>query len=181
MIRINNRTPSNNPLNAVAGLLILVVVLVTLFMLARFVFQILAFLSPVLIIAALVLDYKTVTGFGKWLIDLVRRNALMGIAAIVLTVLGFPLVSAFLAGKALLSRNVRKAREEQEPQKPGEYIDFEELDDRPLELPELSKMKRREEERREEERREKDRREKEPPPPRREDRDRDRDYDQLFD
>lgn len=174
MIRIDNRNPSNNPLSALAGLLIFVVVLVALFMLARFVFRILAFLSPALIIAALILDYKTVTGFGKWLIDQVRSNPLLGIAAIVLTVLGFPLVSAFLAGKALLTRNVRKAREEQEQQQRGEYIDFEELDDQPLELPELSEMKRREEERRE-----KERRAEEPPPSRRENRD--SDYDQLFD
>lgn len=168
MIRINNRNPSNNPLSALAGLLILVVVLVALFMLARFVFRILAFLSPALIIAALFLDYKTVTGFGKWLIDLVRRNPLMGIAAIVLTVLGFPLVSAFLAGKALLTRNMRKAKEEQEQARTGEYIEFEEVEEEPLELPELSKVKRREPER--------------PPDesPRKKE-GRDSDYDQLFD
>ena len=168
MIRINNRNPSNNPLNALAGLLLLVVVLVTLFMLARFVFRILAFLSPALIIAALILDYKTVTGFGKWLIDLVRRSPLMGIAAIVLTVLGFPLVSAFLAGKALLTRNLRKAREQEEERQTGEYIEFEEVEEEPLELPELSKVKRREPERPANE------------PPRKE-KERDSDYDQLFD
>jgi len=168
MIRINNRTPSNNPLNAVAGLLILVVILVALFMLARFVFRILTFLSPALIIAALFLDHKTVTGYGKWLVNQVRTKPVLGIAAIVLTVLGFPLVSTFLFGKALLTRNMRKSREEEEGQLPGEYIDFEKVDeDKPLELPELSKIKRREEERRAQQ------------PPEKEDRD--RDYDQLFD
>ena len=145
-MRFEYRSTNKSPLSGIIGLVVLALVLVGLFMLARFIFRILAFLAPVLIIVALILDYKTVLGYGKWLINLVKENPLMGILAIVLTVLGFPLVSAFLAGKAYLNRNVKQAEKEQEVQKPGEYIDFEEIEEKPLELPKLSKMKKEEEE-----------------------------------
>lgn len=160
-----------NPIGTIGGLLILALVFVALFMLARFVFRILAFLSPALLIAALILDYKVVLGYGKWLLSLIRSNPLAGIAAIVLTIFGFPLVAAFLAGKALLSRNVKKAREEQQKGIRGEYIDFEEVDEEPtLQLPELSPVKP----------------EKEPAPPKEEsqpkkkDKGEDERYDELF-
>lgn len=132
----------NSPFGTIFGLLLMALIFVGLFMLARFVFRILAFLAPALIIAALILDYKTVLNYGKWLVDMVKRNPLLGIAAVVLTVLGFPLVSAFLAGKALLTRNAKKARRQQEEEVPGEYIEFEELEENPLELPELKEIKR---------------------------------------
>ncbi len=147
-MRFEYRSKNKSPISGIFGLIILALVLVGLFMLARFVFRILAFLAPVLIIVALILDYKTVIGYGKWLVNLVKQTPLMGILAIVLTVLGFPLVSAFLAGKAYLSRNVKQAEKEQEPQREGEYIDFEEVDEQPLELPELSKIKKEEERKR---------------------------------
>lgn len=145
-MRFEYRSTDKSPLSGILGLVILALVLVGLFMLARFIFRILAFLAPALIIVALILDYKTVLGYGKWLINLVKQNPLMGILAIVLTILGFPLVSAFLAGKAYLSRNMKKAEKEQEAQKPGEYIDFEEIEEEPLELPKLSEIKREEKE-----------------------------------
>jgi hypothetical protein len=84
-------------------------------------------------------DYRTVLGYGRWLAYLTQRNTLAGIAAILLTVLGFPLVAAFLAGKALLMRGARKAKQEHERRKRGELIDFEEIDSRPLDLKRLDK------------------------------------------
>lgn len=167
-MRFEYRSTNKSPLSGILGLVILALILVGLFMLARFIFRILAFLAPALIIVALILDYKTVLGYGKWLINLVKENPLMGILAIVLTVLGFPLVSAFLAGKAYLSRNVKQAEKEQEAQKPGEYIDFEEVDEQPLELPELSKIKREEERKR-------------PSEPKTKSKEEDDKYDSLFD
>ena len=141
IMMFNRRESPGSPINPIIGLLIVVLFVVALFMLARFVFTILSWLAPIMIIAALILDYKVVLGYGKWLIDLVKSNALMGIGAIILTVLGFPVVAAFLAGKALLKRNLRKAREEDTGKLEGEYIDFEELEEKPLKLPELDRMK----------------------------------------
>lgn len=151
---MQRKTINTNPFNNLIGLLVMVLVVVGMFMLARFIFRILFWLSPILLIVALLLDYKVVLGYGKWLLNLVKRNPLMGIAAIVLTVLGFPLVTAFLAGKAFLKYNVKKAEKEQEEQVPGEYIDFEEVEEQPLELSELSEMKRREEQQKKQEQKE---------------------------
>ena len=64
------------------------------------------------------------------------------IIAILLSVLGFPVLSAFLLGKALFKRQVKKARAQEEVRAPGdgEYIEFEELEDEPLELPRIPKQ-----------------------------------------
>jgi hypothetical protein len=136
----------NSPFGTIIGLLLMALIFVGLFMLAGFIFRILAYLAPALIILALILDYKVVLNYGKWLINTVKRNPVLGIAAIVLTVIGFPLVSAFLAGKAFLTRSAKKGRRQQEGETPGEYIDFEEVEEEPLELPELREIKREQQE-----------------------------------
>ncbi len=131
--RINNSKPS--PFQAIAGLLLLAVFIVGMFMLARFIFRILAWLSPLMLIAALILDYRTVVNYVKWVGGLLRSNVLTGILVIILSVVGFPLLSAFLAAKAFLMRSVRKARKEKEQSLEGEYVDYETLDNEVLDLP----------------------------------------------
>jgi len=101
-----------------------------------------------MLIVALIVDYKVVTGYGKWLVKLTKDNALLGIGAILLTVLGFPLVSLFLLGKALLRKRVKDAREEAMQQREGEYIEYEELDSEPMDLPQIEEWEKQTEERR---------------------------------
>lgn len=136
------RKESKDPITSIGALLIMVAFMIGLFIVARFVFRILAFLSPALLIAALILDYRTVVGYGRWLVNLLRRNLLMGVGAILLTVVGFPLVAAFLAGKALLMRNTRAAKKDRETRLEGEFVEFEEIDDEIVELPRLREKSR---------------------------------------
>ncbi|MCO6491822.1 MAG: hypothetical protein J5I98_25630 [Phaeodactylibacter sp.] len=133
---------NNNPFSSITGILLVVLFLVALYFIARAIFTILYYLSPIMIVAALIIDYKVVLGYAKWLGGLLRDNLLLGIGAVVLSVLGFPVLSAFLLGKALFRRQVQKAREEAEAPREGEYIEFEELDDEPLELPRIEKEER---------------------------------------
>ncbi len=132
--RINNQRPS--PFQAIVGLLLLAVFIVSMFILARFIFRILAWLSPFLLILALILDYRTVTGYFKWVWEQVRAKPVVGVLAILFSVLGFPLLATFLAGKAFLMRSVRQAKAEHERQQEGEYVEYETLDSETLELPE---------------------------------------------
>ena len=118
----------SNPFSAIIGIVMLVLLLVALFYLARFVFTILYYLSPLLIIAALIVNYKVVLGYVQGLIKLVRRNPLGGIGAIVLSILAFPLVAVFLLGKALVKKRIEEVQSEARRAREGEYADFEELE-----------------------------------------------------
>lgn len=135
--------PRRSPFNF-GGILIGIVVLIMLFVVARFVFRLLYFIAPFLLIATAIMDYRTITGYGKWLLSLLRRNTLLGIGAIVLTVIGFPVVSVGLFGKALFTRRLRQAKRayEAEQQRPaiGEYVEFEDIpSERSLRLPKIEK------------------------------------------
>jgi hypothetical protein len=139
------QTSNNNPFSSIFGVVLGILFLLGLFFVARFIFTILYYLSPVMLIAALVIDHKTVTGYGKWLLDKVKANPLLGIGGILLTVLAFPLVCLFLLGKALFKRKVREVEQEVERQQQGEYVDFEELDSEPMDLKRLEEQLREQE------------------------------------
>jgi len=135
--RFNSSANNNNPFSTLIGVVLGILFLLGLFFIARFIFTILYYLSPLMIIAALIIDHKSVIGYGKWLLRLTKDNTLLGVGAILLTVLGFPLVALFLLGKALLSKRVKEVREEAEQQREGEYIEYEELDSEPMDLPRI--------------------------------------------
>jgi len=125
-------------------LLIAVVSLILMFVIARFVFRMLYFLAPFLLVATAIIDYKVITGYVGWLIGLTKRNTGLGIAAIILSILGFPIVTAGLFGKALFNRQVRKAQQQKHDEivhpEIGEYVDFEEIKrEKPMRLPEIEK------------------------------------------
>jgi hypothetical protein len=134
------QTSNNNPFSSIIGVVLGILFLLGLFFVARFIFTILYYLSPVMLIAALIIDYKTVTGYGKWLVDKVKTNPLLGIGGILLTILAFPLVSLFLLGKALFKKKVREVEQEVERQQEGEYVDFEELNSEPMDLKRLEEQ-----------------------------------------
>jgi len=139
----NQRNPFNNnegsPFSAILGIVGMVLGLILLLFIARFIFRILWFLSPILLIGALIVDYKGVINFGKWLIALFKRDTILGVVATILTIFGFPIVAGFLLGKGLFKRRAKEKRMEQKRQREGELVDFEELDSKPLELKELEK------------------------------------------
>lgn len=143
----DNEGRGRSPFNF-GGIIVGVIALILIFVVARFVFRLLYLLSPILLIATAIMDYKIITGYATWLVSMLRRNILLGIGAIVLTIVGFPLVTAALFGKALLNRQLRKAQTayEQQQQPPptpvklGEYVEFEEIpDDKALRLPKFEK------------------------------------------
>ena len=128
--------------NPLVGFFVLAgVVLVSIF-LFRALFRILYFFAPALIILALIINYKTVLNYGKWLLKTLKENPLTGVIYIALTVLGFPFVSFYLFGKAILSRQLKKINKEQEINSKGQYADFEILDEEPLDLPDFEKKER---------------------------------------
>lgn len=119
---------SDNPWNAIIGVAVIVIFLVGLFMLARFVFRILAFLSPIMLIAALVIDYTVVTDYLKWIRSTFRRDAIAGVIIGILSVIGFPVLSGYFLARALLKKQVKKAKAEYERKRDGDLVEYEELE-----------------------------------------------------
>ena len=137
-----------SPLNTFWALILFVGGLVGVFFMARLVFRLLYFLGPVILIAALILDHKVFLDYISWIRKIFKRDTLMGVAAIVLSILGYPIVSAILLGRALMRRQVKTLQREQQRRTEGELADFEELESRQFPIiPPLFKEEKKESER----------------------------------
>lgn len=132
-----------NSSNAIVGILFLLAVLFVLFWLAKSVFTILAWLAPALFIAALIIDYRSVLNYGKWLLNQLKNNTLNGIVFSILTVVGFPVVALLLFGRALLTKKMKALEKSYIEQREGAYVDYEIVDEQEiiLDLPPLEKRK----------------------------------------
>lgn len=132
----------SNPFNSVTSVIMMVLLFVALFYIARFIFRLLWLVAPILLIAAIIVDYKTVLGYVKWIGGLLQKNPMTGVVAILLSALGFPLVSGFLLMKGLFKKKVKEATQAREAAIRGEFVEYEEIvDDDALELPPLEVKK----------------------------------------
>ncbi len=129
--------------NGIFGFIFLLLLLVGLFFLAKGIFTILLWLSPFLIVGSLILNYKTILNYFKFIISLLHRNTLAGIIVIILSVVAFPVLSGILFGKAIIDRKVRRLQRAHEAGEASEYVDYEEVikpgRKEDLELPPLDK------------------------------------------
>jgi hypothetical protein len=132
-----------NASNAIVGILFLIAVLFVLFWLAKSVFTILAWLAPALFIAALIINYRSVLNYGKWLLNQLKSNPLNGILFSILTVVGFPVVALLLFGRALLTKKMKALEKSYIEQREGVYVDYEIVDENEtvLHLPPLEERK----------------------------------------
>ncbi len=106
------------------------------------IFWILSVVAPIFLIMALVLNHTVVTDYIKKIFKLLKEDTGKGLLYTVGTVVGYPIVAAWLAFKAYATRNSRKQRQSKAKKK--EYIDYEEVeieDEDFLELEDLSKVK----------------------------------------
>ncbi len=146
-----NQNKGFNIINIIPAILMLVAIFIAVGYIASGIYQILEFIALGLFLITLGLDIaygrKVILGFAKTLINLVRKNPLMGVAAIGLTFFFHPLVALFLFGKAMLLRKVDNLRKDLETRQQGQYTEYEEVevdyeevpDDKPnlIELPPL--------------------------------------------
>ena len=150
---MTNRRSASFKFDSFASILLLVVFFVALFFVLTGIFWVLKYVAPVLLLFAFLIDRQVVIGYGKWLVDLVKKNPLMGIVAIALTILGYTVVFPFLFVKALFKKKVKdmtKRFEQQSgayQQTKDEFVDYEEVssethEEEPLELPDLKKQAR---------------------------------------
>lgn len=130
-----------NPLNSITSLIFLVLFFVALYYIARSIFWLLSLAAPVLLIAALVINHKVVLGYGKWLLNLIKKNPVLGIGASILSIIAYPVTCGFLFAKAMVYRKVDQIQEEVVRRREGEYVEYEEVDSEPtlIELPPIKK------------------------------------------
>jgi thiol:disulfide interchange protein len=121
----------------IMGFVMAVAFFIFLFFMMKGIFTVLAWAAPFLLVGAVLINYRTIINFGKWLYHLIVKNPIMGVVAVVLCVFGFPVVAGFLFGKSLFDRKVRLLIEAQNPQE--EFTEYEELSNERLELKELER------------------------------------------
>jgi hypothetical protein len=138
-IRSSEQFGGNNrsPLGAVVGILVGILFLIALFSFVQFLFNLLWYVLPVIVIATAIIDYKVILNYFGWVGKLFKRNIIYGLLIAVLTIVAAPVVGLFLLGKALLRKKVKEVTEEVERQKQGEFVEYEEIDSETLELPPL--------------------------------------------
>ena len=122
----------------------MVLFFVMLYFLAKGLFWILSLVAPILLIATLIIDHKVILDYGKFIFKLLKDNPLVGILGVLLTVVGFPVVSGFLFFKALARRTINSKLEAIKKERQGEYAEYEEIveDVEFLELPQVEKVER---------------------------------------
>ena len=113
--------------NGIIGFAFMVLIFVGLFFIAKGVFTVLAWVAPVLIILALLINYRTVLNYLKFMLGLLQRNPVGGIIGILLSFFGFPILAGVLFGKSILDRKVKKLNEAYQAEKDGEFVEFEEI------------------------------------------------------
>jgi hypothetical protein len=119
------------------SLIVMAIVMVLLFVIARVFLKILYFVAPLLIIATAIINYKVILGYFKNIGKLFKRSPLLGVGAGVLSAVFYPVVTAFLFVQALLYRKVDKIQQEQAGPQIGEYVEYEEVDTHEVEAEDL--------------------------------------------
>lgn len=118
-------------LNPLFSVLIFLAVVIGIFFAAQFIYKILLWASPVLLLLTFLFDYRIPINFVKLLIAFTRQNLIAGIFFIVLSVIFFPVISLFLLFKAMFNKKVKKFTD-QVTHENESFVPYEEVEDEPL-------------------------------------------------
>lgn len=96
--------------------------------------------SPAVFALALLINWRSVAGTGRWLVDQLRANPVNGILTLVFCVVLFPLFSMFLLLKAVGANRLEKLQnqfQQRQETAAGEFVEYEELESKPKEIKKL--------------------------------------------
>lgn len=130
--RAGFNTEQINPINLLIGLLVLAAILYGLFKLAQFLFTLLYYAAPVLLLATLIIDINVIKDYFRNIGELMRRSTPLGVGALVLSLVFAPVAVGYLFFKALANQRRKRVRAEQERLELGDLADYEELESKPL-------------------------------------------------
>lgn len=137
----NQRKSSSSFTGSLLGIVMVVGVLMVAWFAISGIFNILAWVAPVLFIITLVLKWQVVLDYGKFIVKTFQENPVKGLLYGAGTFFGFPLVAAYLFFKALTLSQVEKRFGKKE-EKYAEYeeVEEQEVDEEDfLDLPEIEK------------------------------------------
>ncbi len=107
---IGGGTPNpQNPFSSVRTLLIGAALIAVLLYVIKGLVSFLYWAAPAFLILALIINHKIVLIYASDLIETFKRDVVRGIIGVVILVLGYPFVFAWLLIKGLLFNKVRKA------------------------------------------------------------------------
>jgi predicted membrane protein len=128
MNELRNRSPFGN----IGGIIVVILVLIGLYYMVSGIFWLLYQIAPLMLIGALILNYKVVTDFVKYVWKTLGENPLFGVAMIIFSVFAYPLVFAYLLAKAYTSRG-KELNDE------NEFEEYEDLSENALDLDDLER------------------------------------------
>jgi len=139
------RRQGSNPFVGVIILLFLLAMIWVAISAVRGIFMILSWLALPLFIIALVLNYEVVIDYFKWLWRMLRTDTLKGVVYTGLSIIAYPVVTAYLAFKASSNNRWTNPKAQGNKSK-GEYIEYNEVEitdeEDFLELPEVEEVRR---------------------------------------
>lgn len=121
-----------SPFGTILVLLFLALFIVGIFLFFGLMLRLLYFIGPVLLLVAVVLDYKAVMGYLGTLGRRIKQRPVEGILVFGLNLLAYPLVAVFLLGQILIRRRLSTYEREMRRGEEGELADYEELESRPI-------------------------------------------------
>jgi hypothetical protein len=123
------------------GLIATILLFIAVYYIAKGVFWVLYWVSPLMLIATVVLDYQVVINYLKMLWGMILRSPITGILASIISFFAFPIVILFLLGRAWFGYYIRKKQREQNAffqqfhetqQREEEFVPYEEVIDNRL-------------------------------------------------
>ncbi len=143
---------TRSPLGPVVSIVMLALVIMAIYFVIKGLFWVLWWIFPALLIATVIIDKQVIIDYVMWIVNAVKnRNWVLFLGATVMTVIAFPLVAAYLFGKAMLKRKVKQVTKNFEQRTQGEFVDFEEMPTEEPEVLELPDLREREREQRQRE------------------------------
>lgn len=117
--------------NGGGSLIMGIIFIVLMVLLFRGAFILLRWATPVLLIATVIINYRVLLDYGKWIVAQVRSNPLMGIALGLLSFVFFPFLVFYLFGKAVLTNKTRQSGPEYLHRESEQFVPFEEMESMP--------------------------------------------------
>lgn len=126
-----SRSPFAGLLGLVFFLLIMYVLFKMVFGAISIIWGIMAFVAPLLIIVSMFLNFNVIKNYGAKLFDTLKNDTVRGLFYTLATIIGYPVVSAYLFYKAFTTRQqINKEKKKTKNKKSDEdYVKFEEVEE----------------------------------------------------
>lgn len=110
--RIGGGAPQpQNPFGSLWSLLVMAGIIAILFYVIKGLVNILYLVAPFLLVLALIVNHKVVLNYANQLVETFKTNVLRGIIGVVVLVVGYPFVFAWLLIKALFINRLTKVKQ----------------------------------------------------------------------